>query len=53
MQEAHRTPDRQNQKRKSSQYIILKTVSIYNKGSVFKGRGEKNIKSHIKENLTK
>lgn len=46
IQEVQRTSNRQEQKRKSSQQITVKTLSIHKKGKL----QEETYKSHIKKN---
>ena len=46
IQEVQRTSNRQEQKRKSSQQLTVKTLNIHNKGKL----QEETHKSHIKEN---
>jgi len=41
IQEASRTPNRLNQKRKSSHYIIIKTLNVQSKESILKSAKEK------------
>jgi hypothetical protein len=41
IQEAYRTPNRQNQKRNSTCYIIIKTPNVQNKERILKAVREK------------
>lgn len=50
IQEEHRASTRQNPKRKSQQYIIVKTLSIQNKESMLKATRGKN-RSHTHQKI--
>lgn len=50
VQEAYRTPSKQEQKRNSSYHIIIKTLNVQNKERILKDAREKT-KSYIKAGL--
>jgi hypothetical protein len=50
IQEAYRNPNRLNQKRNSSQHIIIKTPNALNKERILKAVREK-VREHIKADL--
>jgi hypothetical protein len=52
VQEAYRTPNRLDQKRKSSHHIIIKTLNTQRKERILKVVREKNVNSHMKVDLS-
>jgi hypothetical protein len=44
LKEAYRTPNRLDQKRNSSQHIIIRTINEVNKDRILKAVREKNVK---------
>ena len=51
VQEAYRTPNRLDQKRKSPHHIIIKTLNIQNKERILKAAREKDQITYIKTDL--
>jgi hypothetical protein len=51
IQEAYRTPNRLDQKRNSSQHIIIRTTNALNKDRILTALREKKVKKHIKAGL--